>query len=57
MEHGITGFNMWQKSIAQSLPFWGSFDEACNIHHIQESRHFTENNNNNTNNIKKKFQY
>ena len=55
MEHGIAGFNMWQKSIAQSLPFWGSFDEACNIHHIQESRHFTENNNNN--NIKKKFQY
>ncbi len=42
MEHSVTGFDMGQKRVPETLSLGGTFDETRDVHHIKESRDFAE---------------
>ena len=41
MKHGITSFDMRQKSVAQALAFGGPLDKAGDVNHVKECGNFT----------------
>ena len=41
MKHGITSFDVGQKSVAQALAFGGPLDKAGDVDHVEECGNFT----------------
>lgn len=42
MEHGVTGIDVGEKGVAQSLALMSPLDQSSNVHHIQVGWHFAE---------------